>query len=300
MTTLLTKALGLGAVCALAACGGGSTNSSGGTTTPTPTSGSFTYQTLNSTADATSDLVGNAVRTNGSTAALDVTTSSGTLKHDTGATTISDGTVTLTDPDGASNSVLMDSSGATSTQGTLGFTGNYDSVTDYRLTYTANGTNFDSIGVGGVATRPQDMPSSGNATYTGEAVGTLVTGSQGFDLAGGTSTVSASFGTGTTGTVNVTMNGFTVRDQASGTTNNAPLDVITVNGMTIADNGFSGGTAGVSLNGASVNVTGTNTSHSAQGHFFGFDTGTSQPDEVGGSVLITGDSGRIVTTFIGD
>lgn len=165
-----------------------------------------------------------------------------------------------------------------------------------RPTPRAGSTSIPSVW-GGVATRPQDMPSSGNASYTGEAVGTLVTGTQGFDLASGTSTVNANFGNST---VDVTMNGFTVRDQTSGATNNAPLDTVAVNGMTIADNGFSGGTAEVSLNGSGVNVTGTNTSHTAQGHFFGFDTGTSEPDEIGGSLLVTGDSGRIVTTFIGD
>lgn len=299
MISIYVKALGLTGVCALAGCGG--SGGGGGTMTPPmmPAPG-FTYQALDSSADVTSDLAGSAVRTNGGNATLSVTSVTGTLKHDTGATTLNDGTFTLTDPDGAQNNVLSDGSGGTSTRGALGFTGTYESVVDYRTTYTQGGTTFDSIGVGGVVTRTQDMPSSGTATYTGEAVGTLVTGTQGFDLRSGTSTVTARFGSGTSGTVDVTMNGFTVRDQASGATNNAPLDTVAVNGMTISGNGFSGGTLETSLNGSPVNVTGTNTSHLAQGNFFGFETGPSEPDEVGGSLLVRGDSGRVVTTFIAD
>ena len=73
----------------LAACGGGSTG--GGTTTPTPTTPTPTtpsYETLSSTAATTSTLGGVALRSNNTSGALDIVTTSGTTTHNTGNTTM--------------------------------------------------------------------------------------------------------------------------------------------------------------------------------------------------------------------
>ncbi|MEL6748914.1 MAG: transferrin-binding protein-like solute binding protein [Pseudomonadota bacterium] len=280
----------------LTGCGGGGSGvkpSTGGGTVTSPS-----YENMSSTADATSTLAGSGIRSNGTSGAIDLVNTSGSLKHDTGATTLNDGTYTLTDSDGfnASN-VMSDGSSTLTSDGTQGFSGTYEYVRAYNQTYISGGVTYDTTGIYGIATNASDMPTSGSATYTGEATGVVVTATQGFGLSSGTSTVNADFGAGT---VNVTLNGFTATDQATGNAATAPIDTISVNGMTISGNGFSGGTATTSNGGTTTSVTGANTTSNPQGHFFGYDSANSRPDEVGGNVLIQGDDGRVIGTFIAD
>ena len=265
-------------------------------TTPTPTP-TPTYETLTSTASSTSPLAGSAIRSNGTTGTLDVTTTSGTLTHNTGATTVSDGTYSLTDADGISGGVLTDGSSTLTSNGSQGFTGTYEYVRAYNQTYISGGVTYDSNGVNGIVTSSTDVPTTGSATYTGEARGVVVTGVQGFDLNNGTSTVNADFGSGT---VNATMTGFSATNQATGAAATAPIDTISATGMTISGNGFSGGTITTSNGGVVTSVTGTNTTTAGQGHFFGYDGTNARPDEVGGNILIQGDNGRVLGTFIAD
>ena len=96
------------------------------------------------------------------------------------------------------------------------------------------------------------------------------------------------------------MNGFTVTDQSTGNAATAPIDTISVTGMNISGNGFSGGSATTSNGGSAVTITGANTTSNAQGTFFGYDAANSRPDEVAGNVLIQGDSGRVISSFIAD
>lgn len=276
----------------LTGCGGGG----GGTQPQSNTAPS--YETMSSTADATSTLAGSGIRSNGTSGAIDLTSTSGTLKHDTGATTIDDGTYSLTDSDGFNGSnVMSDGSSTLTSDGTQGFSGTYEYVRAYNQTYTSGGVTYDTTGIYGIVTNASDMPTSGSATYTGEATGVVITATQGFDLSNGTSTVNANFGAGT---VDVTLNGFTSTDQSTGNPSAAPIDTISVTGMAISGNGFSGGTASTSNSGTTTSVTGANTTNSAQGHFFGYDAANSQPDEVGGNVVIQGDDGRVIGTFIAD
>ena len=237
----------------------------GGGTTTAPS-----YEALSSTASSTSTLAGSAIRSNGTTGTLDVTTASGTLMHDTGATTVSDGTYILADADGISGGVLTDGSSTLISNGSQGFNVTYEYVQAYNQTYTSGGVTYDSNGVYGIVTTASDVPSSGTATYTGEARGVVVTGAQGFDLNNGTSIVNANFGAGT---VDVTMNGFSATSQAIGAAATAPIDTISATGMTISGNGFSGGTMTTANGGAVISVTGPNTSVAGQGHFFGYDGG---------------------------
>lgn len=274
----------------LSGCGGGTSTGGGTITTPS-------YETLSSTVSSTSTLVGSAIRSNGTTGALDVVTTSGTLAHNTGATTISDGTYNLTDMDGVSGGVLTDGISTLTFNGSQDFNGTYEYVGAYSQAYNSGGVTYDSNGVYGVVTSATDVPTSGSATYTGEARGVIVTGTQGFDLNNGTSTVAANFGSGT---VDVTMTGFSATNQATGEAAIAPLDTISATGMTITGNGLSGGTITTLNGGASTPVTGTNTTTVGQGHFYGYDTANSRPDEVGGNILIQGDSGRVLGTFIAD
>lgn len=96
------------------------------------------------------------------------------------------------------------------------------------------------------------------------------------------------------------MTDFTVTDQATGNAVTGPVDTISVTGMTISGNGFSGGTVATTNDGTAVNITGANTTTTAQGAFFGYDTAASAPDEVGGLVLQQGDDGILAGGFVAD
>ncbi len=264
------------------------------TPTPTPTPSVPSYETLDSRADVTSTIGGIVARTNNTTGLVSFVNLSGTLKHDTGATTLSDGTISVTDPDGGDdNGVLSDGTNSL----VVGSSGSYDYVTTVRSSYIEGGTSFDTSGFAGVVTSAEDMPSTGGATYTGESQGVLVTATQGFDLNDGSSTVTADFASGT---VDVELSGFTVTDQVTGNAAVAPIDTVKVTGMTISGNGFAGGTFATTNAGADVNVTGANTSSQTAGTFFGYDTATKTPDEVAGVTGSRGDDALLGAAFIAD
>lgn len=279
----------------VSACGGGSGPNTPALMTPTPPPVSPSYETLDSTSESTSSLGGVALRTDGATGALDVTQTSGTIRHNTSAVTLNDGTYSFTDTDGPdSNGVLTDGS-STVIDGSQAYTRTYEYVTVYEQTYVSGGVTYDANGVIGIVTRPADIPTAGSATYTGEASGQIVTSTEGFDLTNGTSTVAANF---RTGRVNVTMTGFTATNLATGNAQAAPIDTITATGMQVSGNRFSGGTVTTTMSGAPVNLTGANTTSAAQGAFFGYDAAISAPSEVGGIILMQGDDGIVAGGFI--
>jgi hypothetical protein len=287
-TVIKTSASAI-ALSLLLACGGGNT---------TPTTTASSYETLSSTATANSTLGGVAIQTNNGTKALSALQVSGSLQHNTGATTINDGTYSLTDPNGFdSNQVLTDGSSTLTSDGTQGFSGTYDYATAYTQTYTSGGQTYNVTGIGGIVTTASEIPTAGSATYLGEAIGTIVTATQGIDLNNGTSTVGVDFGTGK---VDVIMNGFSAVDQATGNATTAPIDTIQMTGMDISGNGFSGGTITTTNGGAAEDLTGANTTATGLGSFFGYNGTDSIPDEVGGGTVIQGDDGVIVGGFIAD
>lgn len=282
----------VGCAMTIMASGGG-----GETITNPPPVAARSYETLDSTAATTSTLGGVALRSNNTSGAQEIVTTSGTTTHNTGNTTITDGTHSLTDADGFNGGSTLTDGTSTITKDTSDISGTYEYVTIYDQTYTAGGVRYDSVGVGGVITSAADVPTTGAATYTGDAFGLVVTATQGFDLKNGTSTVSADFAAGT---ADATMAGFTATDQATGNTATAPIDTISATRMAISGNRFSGGTVITMNGGATVNITGANTRTTAQGAFFGYDASASGPDEVGGLVLQRGDDGIVAGGFIAD
>lgn len=284
----------------ISGCGGG-----GGGDTVTPAPSIPSYEVLGSSTAATSDLGGVFLRSNGTTGALELVANSGTTTHDTGNTTITDGTYSLTDADGFAGGNTLTDGSSTIAVDTSTYAGTYEFVAAYEQSYTVDGVTFDSTGFGGIITAAQDIPATGTATYVGGASGTLITATQGFDLNAGTSQVTANFGSGNG--VDVTLTDFTSIDQTNGNATAAPIDTIAVNGMTITGNGFSGGTITTKLDGDTISVTGANTTSAAQGAFYGYSTeqvaadGTiSSPDEVGGLILVQGDDGILTSSFIAD
>lgn len=275
MKTIIVKATVLGGcVMTLVASGGGTT------TNPPPIVTTPSYETLSSTAAKTSTLAGTAIQTNNISNAVTRVDISGSLTHNTGAMSVNGGTLTP--------------------NGTQGFTGTYDYVTVYEQNYRSDGINYTYQGIVGVVTSAGDVPgikSGKSATYTGEATGQIVTRTTGFDLNSGTSTVIADFNSGT---VDVTMTDFTAVYQGTGNAPPVPIDTIRATGMTITGNAFSGGTLATTNAGSTVNLTGTNTTNSAGGNFFGYDAAISAPDETGGIILLQGDSGIVMGAFIAD
>lgn len=129
----LTILASTSALALLCACGGGSSGDgtpAEGTGPTSPTKSA--YEPLMSTAAKTSTLGGVAIRSNGASGATEVVTISGTTVHNAGITTITDGTYSLTDPDGFNGSTLLsDGTSTITTDGVLGFTGSYQYVTAY-------------------------------------------------------------------------------------------------------------------------------------------------------------------------
>ena len=285
----------------LVACGGGGGGGGSGgaapSTTSTPNSTSPSYETISSTSTSTSTVKGTAVRSNGTSGALDLTKTSGSLTHNTGAISLNDGNYLFTDNDGFSGGSMTDGNASLTSDGKQGFSGTYDYVRPYSQTYSSGGVSYTSQGVYGVVTSSNDIPTGGSAQYTGEATGVLVTGAAGYDLNNGRATVTVDFNAGQ---VDVVLDNFSASDQSTGLAATAPVDSITISGMTISGNEFNGGTVITNANGSTVDITGTNTTSDANGYFYGYDSSTSAPDEVAGSYLTQGDSGRLLGTFIGD
>ena len=275
----------------LTACGGATTGG-GGVTPALPT-----YYTLSSTAAATSTLGGSSLRVNTVTNNYDVGTITGSLRHNTGGTTISDGLYTLSDGNGPdANGTLTD--GASTLTLTDGVGSTYDYVTAYRQTYTAGGQAYKNLAVVGIITKTADMPTAGAARYTGAAVGAMAYNSGPVvTMKNATATVDANFGGGT---VNVDMSGFQAFDATSGLPAGTPAQQITIDNMTISGAHFSGGNVTFRTGGSVVSAVGTGATSQAQGAFFGYNSSAGMPDEVAGVMAASGSTGFLTTTFVAD
>lgn len=276
------KKLGLLASCAIVIIASGEATGPG------------TYELYSSTAEATSVLSGSALQASNSTGNLVILPVAGSLTHNTGNLTVDDGDYSLTDPDGPdAQNILTD--GSSNLTYNDNFSGTYSSVISYQQNYQVSGTGYDVTGLIGIATKNADIPDSGSTTYTGEATAVVVTNSSGFDLESGTSEVAANFGTGT---ANVTLNGFTSYSQATGLVAPAPIDEIKITNMTINGNGFTNGTATTLNSGSVVDIIGLNNNQTSIGNFFGLNEAGTGPAEVGGHVLMQGDSGIVTGTYL--
>lgn len=253
------------------------------------------YQTVANYPGSTSYLKGVTLRQNNSDGSFDLPVLSGLIVHSTGETQVTDGTVLLVDADGFDGSgVIVD---GTASIRKLATNGTYDYVILIDQSYTSGGDGYNGTGLLGIRTEAASMPTSSTATFVGEAEATVITGSQGYELRNGTSQLSVNF---STSKLDVTMAGFTATDLYSQTVTTAPINSIVGNNLTIAGNGFSGGTFSTLNNGSTVNLTGANTSTLSGGAFFGYNTNSATPDEVGGVVLMKGDNGLVSAWYIAD
>lgn len=256
---------------------------------------SETYQTLDSTEASTSTFAGVGLRSNNGNSNIEVAEATGILEHSTGRLRYGDSNYTLADGTGFSAGVASDAGGSL-VERTDVYAGTYEYVMPVTFSYVAAGVAYTTTGFAGITTNAADVPVSGSATYNGDAVGSVVTTSDYFDLASGISTIVVNFGASE---VDVTLNGFTATD-ALGAAATASLDTIQITGMTIAGNTFTGGTLETLLNSATVDITGTNTSTSSEGMFFGWDDAGAVPDEVAGVSVTVGDDGILQFFFVGD
>lgn len=155
----------------------------------------------------------------------------------------------------------------------------------------------DAVGIVGLATPIADLRTTGDARYEGGASGFVITGTNGVDLIKGRSVVDVAFGVDR---VTVTLDNFEGVSQISGLVVDSPVTEIELRNAVIADGGFTGGTLSLRDADGSVNITGSNTTTTAQGQFFGLNADGSTPDEVGGLILSEGTSGIVYGTFIAD
>ncbi len=266
------------------------------------------YETITSTAATTSTLGGTAVQFGvanggaGPITGLDMTTLTGSVRHNTGEISIFDGTYLLVDPngfdisgvatDGVEAGIRLDAAG------TGLFTRTYDYVIPFEYAYSAGAGVVVPVGTAGIVTRGADMPVSGTAQYTGEAYAQVISagGATDFALSRGISIVDVNF---RAGSVDVTM-GFFGSVNAYGSASVAPIDALSGQNMTIVGASFVGGTWVTLKNGAMVNYTGSGTTTAAGGDFYGYDASISAPDEVGGVIMMDGASGKIFGIFIAD
>lgn len=283
--------LGLLSCCSLfiVASGGAPTGTSSptGTSLPVVTS----YELFNSTVDATGVLGGTAQQTNNTSNSVKLVTLTGSLKHDTRATSISDGSYTLIDANGADGNNLV-TDGSSSLEYVGNFSGSYQYAKVFQQSYKTGGIFYDVKGIVGIAA---DIPTSTSATYSGEAEAVVLTSSTGFDLKSGKSEVTADF---STGKVSVTLNGFSAVNQETGVADAAPIDEIKISDMAISGNGFSGGSFETSKAGTVVDITGANSSNASQGRFFGKNSDGTAPAEAGGNIFMKGDSGIISAIYL--
>jgi len=279
------------ALALLTACGAPPTNPD---TDPVP----IAYETLDSTADATSVLGATMIVHNVVTKAKVLMNASGELVHNTGHTTIdvNDGYYVLVDPDGIDpdTAIIQDGSFIDGTgaeiQADTTFSDGYEYAYAFQLRHRILGVVHTARAVGGIVTHADHIPTAGSATYTGKAKGTIYNG-----------TVFQQFGSNATSTVDVDFEAGSV-DVEMTNFEAAPdlVDTITITDMSLTGNTFSGGTVGATNGGVLVEITGANTTTYAGGNLFGYDAALSGPDEVGGVFETDGDDGWMVGYFLAD
>lgn len=227
---------------------------------------------------------------------------SGSFTESSNETAIFDGTYLLVDPSGFDiNGVLTDGTVyAVALDGAESglFTRTYNYVVPIAYSYSDGVNSTSVLGNVGVALTAADIPVAGTAQYVGDAFARVesANGTTGFLLSGGISIVDVNFAAGT---VDVTMGLFTAVDQYAPNTV-TPVDTISGTGMAIVGASFTGGTWATYKDGALVNFTGPATTVSAGGDFYGYDPLIAAPDEVGGVILMDGNSGLVYGIFTAD
>lgn len=265
-----------------AASQGGSTGGANG-----GNEGSPKYEKLNSSADKTSTIGGVGLHLVADPTKGGMVKLSGSLKHDTGNATLSDGIYTLKDPDGfKGQNGLTD---GTATVRAIDGLGAYEYVQLIEMNHKGNSDVPATFGAAGVITGASDIPKSGKATYTGQSgVRYQVHGSD-FIEANGRATVTADFAANE---VDVKI------DRIGGL---SALDEVRVNNMTIQGNGFEGGTVQTLQNGTentTAALGNVSVNESAGAFFGGVESGA--PAEVGGVVLGGGSKASVSAIYAAD
>ncbi|MGV6839846.1 MAG: transferrin-binding protein-like solute binding protein [Planktomarina sp.] len=237
--------------------------------------------------------------TNGTTGALSAATSTGALDQSTGTLTVSQGPYAFVSNANAytPTGLISDSAGAT-LLANAGMGANYEYLVVYNGTFTDGGVNYDTVGVLGPVTATADVRTSGTATYSGSANLSVVT-QNGFSrlYTDGTTSISVNFATSN---ADMTLNNFTITNRSGQATNSSEFDTLSINGMAISGSNMSGGTFAFTQSGQQVDIVGTNTSETVHGTFYGYDEVNNIPDEVGGIVLVSGDTGQVTGVFVAD
>ena len=168
------------------------------------------------------------------------------------------------------------------------------------MTYTQGADNRTVLGVFGIPTRAEDLPSSGTATYTGEAVLAYanLNGIRFVHSSTGRSVIEADFANGT---VDINSKYTTITDSNDNPVAVPVFDEIDHTGMVISGGTFTGGTSQFKSNGTNVDPVGANAVTLARGAFFGGERigVNTRPAETAGIVVKEGDDGSVINLFIG-
>ena len=273
----------------LAACGGGN---SGTTSSPNTTTGT-TGKSYNSfvKSDSTFEVKAFQVITdyeNGTTTVDEV--------NEAAVANMEAKTITFT----YEGDTVILGVGATGTDTINGFSVTYFPTND-KYEYV-NGLSYfhrdrgSILSAYGVETKTADLPTTGSATYAGDAEAYVVFNKDPANYhssESGKSKVAVDFGEGI---VNATLNGFTV----SGVNPANHNYEIELTDMKIQGNGFGGGEFVITDNGSDLDL-GQNPKGESWGHFYGYDNDKNIPDEVGGIFAVSGANGTSVQAgFIAD
>lgn len=273
------------------------------------------YERMVSTAGITSTLGGSAVVGPINTPPIEFASAesvavTGSLTHDTGRLELDDGTYLFIDTDGAvASGAFSDAAGANGAFGAYfsegGTIGAYDYVLPYALSYVVNGNTYNAFGVAGIITSAADMPTTGVATYAGDAsaqfISTATTPvSDNIYYSNGQSYLEVDFATGT---ANILLGNFVTIGTGGGwslTPATAPFDELFGFELAIDGAHITGGNWVTLSDGVVVSVVGATPVTTSNGTFFGYDSSISAPDEVGGVVSIVGLTGYVAGIYMAD
>lgn len=207
----------------------------------------------------------------------------GILDLDTGATTYSDGSQTLFDPDGFDSNGQITDGQVTLT--TIDVPRNFTRVRPY-VQPAIPGLPW-SAGVIGFRSKASRIATSGNAAYTGIASLYVIDGAGGVSQAGGGI---ASFA------VDFSALSAGLSIDALDPARASGLTGLQFDGMEVAGAVFRGGT--LSLQGE--HSLGPTQRFNARGEFFGRVDEAGHPDEAGGAVFVQGQDATLVGSFVVD
>lgn len=235
-------------------------------------------------------------------------TGSGSIRFEDGATTLSDGVVTIVDSDGVSLHEELEDDENTHLEYTTAYIkssgGNYLNndyetlatvrVIDGVVTQTGNDVT-ESLGVVGFATDIANVPTAGSGTYHGEAWVR-------FESRASTVNIGTAYGDVAAVTdFDLGVIDLTISDIDDGANNTqVPVDTIKFLGLDIDGNVITGDSYQATIDGAPLEPSGAGSEAVIKGNLFGYDASVSGPDEMGGIFVIKGVDGTLDGLFGAD